>query len=84
MAMEMGCWPNRRELQMIRDIYGPTDGKRDRLRRLQDMLLTTPRVRAFVRSWGESTPLWAGGPSAADLRQYLYPAWENRIRDLLK
>ena len=57
--------------------------ERDKIRKVQDRLLSLPVVQKFVRDKGENTPLWEGGPSAAQLRAMLYEKWTYKMEEVL-
>ena len=57
----------------------------DRLRGLQDKLLTLKETRDYIRKHGFDYPLFGeGSPSANDLMLYIYPQWADRIERALK
>jgi hypothetical protein len=58
--------------------------ERDRLRDMQNRFLENPAVKALVAELGATTPLWYGGPSAADLARFLFPQWEDQFQVTLK
>lgn len=53
-----------------------TDAERDELRALQDRYLGLHAVMRFTAERGDQVPLWAGGPTAAEIKATLLPAWK--------
>jgi|GEM_PF-4282136 len=60
-----------------------TQAKRDRLRRLQDKFLVHPKVEKWVKIYGPNELFGPNTPSYEDLKNYLYPEYEERIRAFL-
>ena len=61
-----------------------TDREATYLRRIQDKLLNLAYVQSFIQDWGDTQPLWEGGPSAEEMRSFVYPEWKSRVENYLK